>query len=210
LKTGRLGRLAITLFLTLAVALTLNVYNLPTGIGERLLQRTTRTTSERTTETREERTTTTPSRSSSSTSSTNSSSSGPCPAGVVCSSSSSGSTGASSSSGSISPTFRTIPSTSVSSSSGSLSLTFRTIPSSRTIGGGCSYLGIFPGRVRNTTVTTTIFTILSTRTNQTNSTVVETTCAIPGFPLEAIAIGMVMGLLFVIMSRSRSRRLVTN
>jgi hypothetical protein len=195
----KLGRLIITVFLILAVALTLNAYDLPTGIGEKLLQRTTksaRTTSEHTTR---ERTTT--SRRSSSSSSTNSSSSGPCPAGVVCSSSSSSSSVSSSSSSSLTLAFRTIPSS---------SLTFRTMPSSSTPGPGCSYLGILPGTVRNHTISTTIITVLGSRTNQTNSTVVETTCAIPGFPLEGIIIGTVVGLLFVIMSRSKSRRVITN
>jgi hypothetical protein len=188
--TRKLGRLTITVFLILAIALTLDAYNLPTGIGEIVLQRTT--------EPREHTT--------SSTSST-----GPCPPGVVCTSSSS----SESTSGTTSTSETSSTSTSeTSSSSGTSSLTFRTIPSSTTSGPGrgpgCPYWGFLPGTVRNVTYTTTIVAISGTRTNQTNSTVVVATCVIPGFPLEGTIIGTVVGLLFVIMNRRKSRRGITN
>jgi predicted small secreted protein len=177
---GKVGRLTITVLLILAIALTLDACNLPTGIGEEVLQRTTE-------HTEHEHTTTTRSTSSSG------SSSGTCPAGVVCSSSSSSSENSS-------LTFRTIPSTTT-------SLTFRTLTSSSTprLEPGCTYWGFLPGAMSNVTIT-----ISGTRTNQTNSTVVQTTCVIPGFPLEGTIVGAAVGLLFVIMSRRKSRRAIRN
>jgi len=184
---GKVGRLTITVLLILAIVLTLDAYNLPTGIGEEVFQRTTE-------ETEREHTT----RSSSSVSS----SSGTCPAGVVCSSSSSSSESSisTSESSSTSLTFRTLSSTST-------GLTFRTLTSSSTPRPepGCAYWGFLPGTTSNVTIT-----ISGTRTNQTNSTVVQTTCVIPGFPIEGTIVGAVVGLLFVIMNRKRSRRVVTN
>jgi predicted small secreted protein len=186
---GKVGRLTITVLLILAIALTLDACNLPTGIGEEVFQRTTE-------HTEHEHTTTTRSTSSSG------SSSGTCPAGVICSSSSSSSESSisTSESSSTSLTFRTLSSTST-------GLTFRTLTSSSTPRPepGCAYWGFLPGTISNVTIT-----ISGTRTNQTNSTVVQTTCVIPGFPIEGTIIGAAVGLLFVIMNRKRSRRVVTN
>jgi hypothetical protein len=181
--TSRLGRLTIAVSLMLAIALTLAAFNLPTGIGEEeVLQRTTE-------ETEHEHTTTTRS----------TSSSGTCPAGVVCSSISSSNESSTSESSSGTLTFRTVPSSTT-------SLTFRTLTSSSTRGPepACTYWGFIPGTVKNTTIT-----ITGTRTNQTNSTVV-TTCVIPGFPLEGTIVGAAVGLLFVIISRRKARRVRTN
>jgi hypothetical protein len=214
----KLGRLTITLSLIIVVALTLNAYDLRTGIGaERVLQTRSTTpcspTHPCTTTSHTTRRTTTHTTSSS----TGSSISGPCPAGVVCSSSSSSSSSSSTGSSISGPCPAGVVCSSSSSSSSSsvcyaCVTSVMTTTSSSTTGPGCLYFGIFRGTVRNTTTTTTIITTSSTWTNQTNSTRVETTCAIgiPGFPLEGTIIGAVVGLLFVMMSRSKTRRVTTN
>jgi hypothetical protein len=181
---GKFGRLTITSLLILAVLLTLDAYNLPAGVGdEEILQ--TRTTRETTRETHERSTTT-------------QSSTATCPIGAVCSSTTS-SESTSTSESSTSLTYRSLPSTST-------GLTFRTLTSSSTPRPepGCVYWGFFPGTVSNVTIT-----ISGTRTNQTNSTVVQTTCVIPGFPIEGTIVGAAVGLLFVITSRRKTRRITT-
>ena len=177
MKIRKLGRLTITLLLILAVAFALNSYNLPTGF---LQERTHREPTGHGDITRSSHST-----------------AGSCPAGVICASSSS--------EASSSLTFRTLSSSSLTFRTlSSPSLTFRTLSSSSTRP-ECSYLGI-AGTERNVTITTTILKIVGTKTNETDSTIVVTTCAIPGFPLEATIIGTVVGLLFIIISRSKSRR----